>query len=503
MKFLKKHLPECLLGLAILMYCAYFIFTSIIKMRYLYGNYFDIGIMHQTVFNTFKAFTTFDFSRFLEMTDPYGPMQVKRMAIHNDPILAFMAPFYIFWSGPETLLVLQTLILAAGSIGLYLISLEIFKHDKIARWFGLLFAVLYLLNPSMQNSNLFEFHGVTLATSLIIFMFYFWLKKRLWISFIFFILTLLTKEQIGLTTAFFGFYVLWTYFQEAKYRIVISKKYIFPIVIILLSISWFYASLEWIIPMARGGTNHFALEYYGEFGDSPSDVVFSVLKQPTKAFEYIFHQDALTYLLKLFQPVGFLAFFSPLTLAIAAPEFGVNLISQNSNMRLIIYHYTAVLTSFIFIATILGTFRLYGWMQKKISKKTAQIILFTYLLVNVAIASYSFSSLPYAVKGERYIFNHPFANRMEVFRWSNELKSEEFKVSSTGKLAPFFTSRRYFYILSSRYDLADYVILNPQEVFVDFGSENAIPAYEALQTDKRFVKIYDENNLQVYKKVAR
>jgi hypothetical protein len=38
---------------------------------------------------------------------------------------------------------------------------------------------------------------------------------------------------------------------------------------------------------------------------------------------------------------------------------------------------------------------------------------------------------------------------------------------------------------------------------VDFGSENAIPAYEALQTDKRFVKIYDENNLQVYKKVAR
>jgi uncharacterized membrane protein len=266
---------------------------------------------------------------------------------------------------------------------------------------------------------------------------------------------------------------------------------------------WFFASLEWIIPMARGGTNHFALEYYGEFGDSPSDVVFSVLKQPTKAFEYIFHPDALDYLIKLFQPVGFLAFLSPLTLAIAAPEFGVNLISQNSNMRLIIYHYTAVLTSFIFIATILGTFRLYGWMQKKMSKKTAQIILFSYLLINVAIASYSFSSLPYAVKGERYIFTHPFANRMEVFKWSDELKSEDYKVSSTGKLAPFFTSRRYFYILSSRYDLADYVILNPQEVFVDFGSENAIPAYEALQTDKRFVKIYDENNLQVYKKVAQ
>ena len=498
---MKKHLPAILLGLGIVLYCAYFIPASVLKMRYLYGNYFDVGIMHQTVFNTYKAITTFDFSRFLEMTDPYGPLQVKRMAIHNDPILAFMAPFYLIWSGPETLLVLQTLILAAGAVGLYLIALQVFQKEKTAPWFGLLFGLLYLLNPAMQNSNLFEFHGVTLATSLIIFMFYFWFVGKLRWSLLFFVLALFTKEEVGLTMAFFGIYTAFITAQKARFKFESIKKYSFSLLIIVVSVTWFFASLEYIIPAARGGTNHFALEYYGDFGDSPGEVVFSVLKQPVKAFNYVFQQDALNYLIRLFQPVGFLALLSPITLAIAAPEFGVNLISNNSNMRLIIYHYTAVLTSFIFISTIFGTHWLYLLLEKKFKKKIALASIFSYLIINVAVGCYLYSSLPFAQKGEKYIYTHPFSNRSEVFNWSNKLKSEEYKVSATGKLAPFFTSRRYFYILSSRYELADYVVLNPQEVFVDFGSENAIPAYEALQTDKRFVKIYDQNNLQVYKKL--
>lgn len=491
-----------LLGLAVLLYCVFFIFSSVLKMRYLYGNYFDIGIMHQTVYNTYKALTTFDFSRFLEMTDPYGPMQVKRMAIHNDPILAFIAPFYIIWSGPETLLVIQTVMLAAGAVGLYLISLHVFTDERYSRWLGLLFGILYLMNPAMENSNLFEFHGVTLATSLLIYMFYFWLRRKYIWSFVFFIFALLTKEEVSLTTAFFGLYCIFTFLHQTQFRFTFKPKYLFPAAIIVMSIAWFFLSLELIIPAARGGTNHFALEYYGDFGDSPHQVVFSLIKEPNIAVNYVFRPDALNYLLRLFQPVGFVAFFSPLTLAISAPEFGVNLISNNGNMRLIIYHYTAVLTAFIFISSIFGTRRILLWMEKRWKRKTAITFVFTYLIMNVLIGSYFFSNLPYARDGEKYIYSHPFSNRFEVFRWSDELKSEQYKVSSTGKLAPFFTSRRHYYILSSRYELADYIVLNVQEVFVDFGSENAIPAYVALQTDKRFVKIYDQDNLQVYKKVT-
>lgn len=500
MKFLKSHVPEFLLGLSIILYCAYFIFASVVKMRYLYGNYFDIGIMHQTVYNTYRALVTFDFSRFLEMTDPYGPMQVKRMAIHNDPILAFLAPFYLIYSGPETLLVIQTIALALGSVGLYLITQTVFVKEKLARWFGVLVGVTYLFYPALQNSNLFEFHGVTLGTPLLIFMFYFWLRKRFGWSFLFFVLSLFTKEEVSLTIVFFGLYTAFMTFRDQKYRLGELQKYWFSVVIILISVCWFFLSLEVIIPMARGGSNHFALEYYGDFGDSPRTVVFSVLKQPAKAAQYIFRNDALAYLLRLFQPVGFLALLAPLALGIAAPEFGVNLISNNSNMRLIIYHYTAVLTAFIFIATIYGLHFVYQLIAKRWNTRIAFFSLVVYLLVNISIGVYFFSSLPFAQNGEKYIYTHPFSNREEVFRWAEMLKDDSIKVSATGKLAPFFTSRRYFYILSSRYELADYVVLNPKEVFVDFGNESAIPAYEALQTDKHFTKIYDQNDLQVYKK---
>ena len=113
--FIRNHKIKIILWMLVLLYIGYFSYFTILRYRTLYSSYFDLGIMHQTVYNTYQSIKKLDISRFLELTNPYGSDQIKRMAIHNDILLAFLAPFYFIYSGPETLLVIQTIILALGA----------------------------------------------------------------------------------------------------------------------------------------------------------------------------------------------------------------------------------------------------------------------------------------------------------------------------------------------------------------------------------------------------
>src|SRR3989344_5193636 len=112
LNLISKRTIKIVLWFMILLYIGYFSYFTILRYQTLYSSYFDLGIMHQTVYNTYQSIKKLDISRFLELTNPYGPGQIKRMAIHNDILLAFLAPFYFIYPGPETLLVIQTIILA-------------------------------------------------------------------------------------------------------------------------------------------------------------------------------------------------------------------------------------------------------------------------------------------------------------------------------------------------------------------------------------------------------
>lgn len=475
------------------------------------AHYYDLGIMHQTTFNTYKAMTTGDLTRFLEMTNTLGPQQIKRMAIHNDLILALIAPLYVIYSGPEMLLVVQSAALALGAFGLYLLTNAVIKTQFKSTvsaggsWLALSIAVSYLLYPMLHYTNLFEFHGVALATTFLIFMFYFWYIGRYKISFLFALLSMLTKEQVALTVLFFCLYVVFSsckdLFIKKKFTWKTTLPYLrFPVVLGLLALTYFIVSLEVIIPFFRGGTDHFALEYYGEFGDSPTGVISAIVRNPSLIFKYVLNEDAIRYLVQLFQPVGFLAILSPFVLAIAAPEFGVNLLSQSDNMRNIIFHYTAVLTPFIFIATIFTAVTGVRLYQSRFNKKFAFSIAAGIILVFALYSTYTTGALPGARTAQVYMYRGGPANSTAVYEWSQKLKDDSIRVATTGKLAPFFTSRRYYYVMSKYYTYADYVVVNPEEVYKSFGSQWAIPGYEALVKDPQYKLLYKEDQFEVYAK---
>lgn len=112
---LKNYWVIIVVSIAVIIFTLYFSLFTIARMRAMYANYYDLGIMHQATYNSYQAIVTGDWSRILEQTNPFGPEQIKRMAIHTDFLLALLAPFYIFYQGAETLLVIQSIIVALGA----------------------------------------------------------------------------------------------------------------------------------------------------------------------------------------------------------------------------------------------------------------------------------------------------------------------------------------------------------------------------------------------------
>jgi len=505
--FIKNYKYQILLWIFIVAYIIYFSYFTILRYRTLYASYYDLGIMHQTVYNSYQAIKTGDWGRFLELTNPTGSEQIKRLAIHNDILLGLISPFYFIHAGPETLLVIQSIISALGALAIYKITLIIFKEKKsftpAYRQAGLIFSLSYLLYPSLERANIYDFHAVTLSTTLLLFMFYFWLVKNYKLSYLFLLLSILSKEQVALTTSFFGIYILTTTLRSIVVKREKKQKLFYAGIVILISFVWFVFSIFFIIPILRGG-QHFAVARYSDFGDSPIRIIIGVLTNPYSISKYLLRVDTLRYLIFLLGPVGFLSLLSPAQLFISLPEFAINLLSKSPNMRNIIYQYTAVITPFVFISAIYGAKKISN-IKYQISKlhnimQNGQFLTVFILLFSLAFAYFK-GPLPFSKEANIHPIKYPQKEAKDAAFWGKTLRDEKLKVSTTGQLSPFFTSRRYFYNFSPNYYLADYVLVRLNEIYNYPEKGQLIPVYERLRRDSNFELIYQRENFEVYKKV--
>lgn len=507
MKTFWKNLPYILLILLVTGYATYFSLFTIKRYEKLYAHYFDLGIMHQTVYNTYKGIQTGDLSRILELTNPHQkPNQIKRMAIHNDIGLALLAPFYFIYSGPETLLVIQSVVVAFGAIVLFFISREVLQKLRNTEWIALLFSFSYLMYYPLQKANKYEFHMVTLATTFLLAMYYSFLKKRFGWSIFFGILSILTKEEVGLVVAFFGAFILFEEYRgKYGFSIMHLKKYKtelintykkdpfhrFAISTIAAGIVWVLLSMIVIIPYFRG-EEHFASEYFSYITNQPH-LIFYALIQP----------ERFRYLYELLSPLAFLSLLSPLHLLIALPELLINLLSSNDSMRNTYFHYTSVITPFVFISAVYGYKNIVNFLsgQKKVNLNVVTGIIIFIVIVSTLKSAYLYGPLPFAKNPDVYPWKPAREQTEDILYWKERLNNDAIKVAATGQMAPYFTSRRYFYDFNYTYSNAEYVVLDVRDAQFGFMRKYSYPAYLDLQIDSGYTKIYDRNEIEVFKKL--
>ncbi len=354
-----NRLPGLVCWLLIITFAVYFSALAVQQHRAFQTNGLDVGNVDQALWNTAQG----RFMQFTLMT----PIQ-SRLALHVEPILLLLVPFYWLRLGsPEMLLIVQATVVAVGAWPLYKIAVinlptpgSDFKATPYVlrstyAWLALIFPLAYLLLPTLQSTVLFEFHAVTLAPTF--FLFAFWaLERGNHVRFIFFLLLAMAcKEDMPLVAAMLGLYAGLSRRQWRLAGLTIG-----------LSLSWFVVAFFVIQPRFAVGGN-IQLDRYAWLGDNPPAMLKTLFNQPGLVLNHVWYRAGLPgYLANLFFPTAFLALFSPLALLPALPALAVNMLSDNPfTWRLEDFHYGAPLAPFLFIASIYGIRRVSRWAAKR------------------------------------------------------------------------------------------------------------------------------------------
>lgn len=479
--YYQTHRASCALAAMILVYVAYFLTVSCLKHSNYLTSRYDLGNMAQTVWNTAHG-------HFFELTNPEIGIQISRFSIHGDIFLVLLAPIYWLFSSPYTLLVIQTVVISLGALPIFWLAKDILKNNKLA----LAIAFSYLMFPGTQWANIFDFHSVALATSFLVYTFYFAYKKKYIPFFLFALLALSTKETIAFSLVLIALYIIF-----------VQKNWKIGTAIGALSIAWFGLLLYKIMPEARHfESSHFALGYYSYFGDGPTEIIKNAIFHPTKVIDYLQTNSRWYYFIMILAPTGFLALLSPLII-FALPAIAINVFSSESEMQTIFYHYTSDIAPFLFLSMIFGLHFLLRILPKKVkikgqyqNEKFWAKLALIYIIFVTLNSSIIWSPLPLFKSGETQAFTYRNPAKQYLDELSHNLPSHV-SISATNRISPHFANRQINYMFPNGINQADYIIVES-----DYEYEQAETPKEIikLKSNPNYEKIYSAGTVTVYRK---
>lgn len=464
---------EAILTIATIVYMLYFAQASFLRYDNFYAGRFDLGNMAQTVWNTAHGR--------LFQTNTDGQI-VSRLSAHADFLLILLAPLYSFWESPKVLLLFQTAAVAIGAFFVFAIAKHILKRKDIS----LLFAMLYLINPSVERANLYDFHAITIGTTLLLGTYYFFVKRSYVRFLLLAILAAITKEEIWIIIALFG---LWLMFAEA-FRLLRKKNYrltkglFFGCLIYLCSFLMFVFLFFYAIPNARGGP-HFALSYYSDYGDSPSKIIRNIVFSPLQTMETIFKPDQVDFITQLFLPLSFLPFFAPLYLVFAVPDLLITLLSNNANLHQVYYHYTASITPFLFIAAIYGIKRF-----NAILLPSHRVIVMIIIGCVGIYGAYAYGPLPGSKDPNLDMLTKQVSNRETIEAFLKKIPSA-YSVAASNNVGAHLSHREKIFTIPDGMDKVDIIVF----LLNDPGARPSLDAQKQmalhLASDPNYIPLFE------------
>ena len=144
---------------------------------------------------------------------------------------------------PETLLVLQSFVLALAVLPIYKLAKD-YAGGKIV---GLVFAVAYLMFPAIHFVNLYDFHVQAFLPLFFAYAIYYITKENWPRYFLFVFLSLMCEEHAAQIVFFIGVYIAWKYrariISAFKRKNLAEKKLLIPFITMILSIVWYWFTI--------------------------------------------------------------------------------------------------------------------------------------------------------------------------------------------------------------------------------------------------------------------
>lgn len=425
--------------------------------------YYDFGIFDQAIWNV---------SRF-------NPPIIEHLIVggkwifadHFSPSIFLLSPLYWLTTRSEMLLIVQAIVVGLSGMVLYSIGKHILKNKLLA--LGIL--VSYLFFVGLQNAVISDFHELTIMTLPLMLTFWAIVHRRIWLYFLFLVITLGFKESNFLLGIGIGISIF--FLRREWFKI--------GLITIALSLIWGYVSIQVVIPSFSNSS----YTYFPIFNSNIFDNIFSFFSHPLK-------QRTLFY---SFFSFGFLPLLSPEFWFLFLQDYGTRFIGNSCCTRWDLgLHYNAQSAVLLGISSIFALRRLQH--VEFISKFLSLLII---LIIINSLFLYRFVlNGPFALAYKSAFYAHTkdfiFLNNLIKIIPNNA------SVMTQNNLASRFTHQKVF-ILRKDYEnyKPEYIVMdlrdgqNPNDFF---GTKDVPAIMVLLRKDSMYELIYQTKEQFIFRR---
>jgi len=384
-------LSMLVVGVAIVVYTLIFSYFTILK-DYQFRTYaWDLGIFSQALWTTLHNGKLFYYTCEL-LINPSGSF----FGIHFSPIIFLILPVYAIHPTPQTLLVVQSFILALAALPLYKLVRHVLKYKVV----GIVFVFLYLLYPLLQGINWFDFHVQSFLPLFFLSAIYFFEKQNWKTYFLFIILSLMCEEHASMIAIFIGFFAILQHKERFIFALKTKKLkntiFLVSIGTIVLAVLWYLMTL-WVrdtfFPMNPDFIYEFkAAENWSVLGvQDPIKIPLYIVLYPARAVAALSYDflAKISYLLILFGPLALRPFFSLKHILPAFPWLLFALFSNYQPYYGISNQYPAYIIAFVFIASVFAIVDKNGIGDLKVLERRLAAMLLCSLVAVILVSPLS------------------------------------------------------------------------------------------------------------------
>lgn len=447
-RWLTRFAPFLIVLLAAATYASYFSYHTVVHHRNVLSSSLDLGLEENVIWNALHHGSLF-------RTTPYGGPNGNLLGEHAAYLSYAIAPLYGLHQSAETILILQSSLIGAAAIPLYLVA-----RQYLGPWLSCLVAVLYVFYPPVHGSNLYDFHYPPLAPFFLWFTLFFVLRRRTIPAVIFAILSLSVREDVSFGLMIFGVFLMLTN-RRARAGLWLAGA----------GALYFVAMKLVIMPIQRGGHEAFIHQYAGLVGEGThgfSGVMKTVLGNPVFTLDVLLDREKLIYILEIFLPLAFFPLRRPIGLLCCVPGFLFTLLSTGYRpLYQISFQYTAHWTTYLFIALIANL----AWLGQQARRRGLlgaawQRGWIVALALAMLVTSYQLGALiqHHAARGGFGIYH--FGTTAEDWERRSNLHAlldkvpRDAKIVSSENIVPQVSNRAFAYTLRMGIADADYLLFS-------------------------------------------
>jgi uncharacterized membrane protein len=358
--------------------------------------------------------------RFFESTMSQAqPIPHSLLGDHFSPAFWLIVPFYYAYPHPETLLVIQTLVLALGAWPVHLLA-----KLKLPDGYPLLWVLVYFLFIPLAYINLYDFHEVALAVAPLGFALYFLERgRRAWFL-VFLVFTFFVKEEMALVGVAFGAYAL---LGKRDWKLGLG--------VIVGSLAAFEFTIQLAIPFFAGGAGYPYIGLrYADVGGSPGGILRTLVTNPLRIAHALLQEKKVFFMIAIFGPVLGLSALAGWAGLLVLPTLGYLLLSNYEPQFSFTSQYSAPLIPLVIGTAIIAMSRL---------PKAVQAGVATAVLVSSLVFSWAYGDLPFSRKFDPGLFQTQA--RYAAFVPYLALIPPDARVSAENGFPSHLAERRYLY----------------------------------------------------------